>query len=124
MEFHSLPKLYLLFSLSILFLSPFQAQAATKVTYCGTSSLSLWVLTFYSYHFGLIRSVQDKSRNLDLLLCVLMFDYFCLLILTFHLHSGFFLLPFPHPPFGPANFKDLYEKNNLFIVWVFDLVSV
>ncbi|WVZ03564.1 hypothetical protein V8G54_024370 [Vigna mungo] len=34
MEFYSLPKLYLLFSLSIFFLSPFQAQAATQISYC------------------------------------------------------------------------------------------
>ncbi|KAK7342068.1 hypothetical protein VNO80_25011 [Phaseolus coccineus] len=34
MEFHSLPKLSLLFSLSILFLSSFQAHATTKITYC------------------------------------------------------------------------------------------
>ncbi|CAJ1979086.1 unnamed protein product [Sphenostylis stenocarpa] len=34
MEFHSLPKLYLLLTLSILFLSSFQAQATIKISYC------------------------------------------------------------------------------------------
>lgn len=113
MEFHSLPKLYLIFSLSILFLSPFQAQAATKISYCGTSSLSLSVLTFYSYHFGLIRSVKDRIRNSVLLLCVLMFDYFCLLILTFHLYNGVFLFPFPQSNWS-CKFQSLCENINLF----------
>jgi len=114
MEFHSLPKFYLLFSLSILFLSSFQARAAVKISYCGTSSLSLSLLTFYCYYFGFIRSVQDKIRNLDLLLCVLMFDYFYLLILTFHLHNGVFMV---------LQISRIYMKKINFF-WGSDLVSV